>query len=106
MTILDKNDSPPSFGSIPLKFNVSEDLLVGRKIAVIQATDPDTIGKIQYSLVSGHDDKFSLEPTTGYLSPKGTLDRENKSLYKLTVRADDGTQYTDTIVSVEVSISI
>ena len=105
VNILDKNDSPPSFGPGPLKFRVSEDLLVGRKIATIRATDPDNIGTIKYALVDGGDQKFSLDATSGILSPKDTLDRETKSNYKLTVRADDGKQYTDTTIYIEVSFS-
>ena len=101
--VLDKNDSPPSFGDEPLSFTVSEDLLARRRIATFQANDPDTIGNISYSLVSGGDDKFSLDATTGQLSLQDTLDRETKSQYKLTVRADDGVQHTDTQVFIQVS---
>ena len=101
---MDKNDSPPTFGEKPLKFTVSEDLLAGRLIATLKAEDPDTIGNITYSLVSGDDQKFTLDGITGKLSLHDTLDRETKSSYKLIVRAGDGIQKTDTTVHIEVSI--
>lgn len=102
VTVLDKNDSPPSFGDSPLRFTVSEDMLAGRRIAVLMATDPDTPGTLTYSIVGGDDNKFTLDAATGHLSLQDTLDRETKSEYDLTVRADDGVQHTDTTVYIEV----
>ncbi|XP_063865139.1 LOW QUALITY PROTEIN: cadherin-related tumor suppressor-like [Scylla paramamosain] len=103
VTVLDKNDSPPSFGDSPLRFTVSEDMLAGRRIAVLMATDPDTPGTLTYSIVGGDDNKFTLDAATGHLSLQDTLDRETKSEYDLTVRADDGVQHTDTTVYIEVT---
>ena len=102
VTVLDKNDSPPSFGDSPLRFTVSEDMLAGRRIAVLMATDPDTPGTLTYSIAGGDDNKFTLDAATGHLSLQDTLDRETKSEYELTVRADDGVQHTDTTVYIEV----
>lgn len=102
VTVLDKNDSPPSFGDSPLHYTVSEDMLAGRRIAILKATDPDTPGTLTYSIVGGDDNKFTLDAATGHLSLQDTLDRETKSQYDLTVRADDGVQHTDTTVFIEV----
>lgn len=102
VTVLDKNDSPPSFGESPLRFTVSEDMLAGRQIATLRASDPDTLGTLTYSLVDGDDNKFTLDASTGQLSLQDTLDRETKSEYQLTVRADDGEQHTDTTIYIEV----
>lgn len=102
VSVLDKNDSPPSFGESPLRYTVSEDMLAGRRIATLRATDPDTLGTLTYSLVDGDDNKFTLDAASGHLSLQDTLDRETKSQYHLTVRADDGQQHTDTTIYIEV----
>ncbi|GJQ86643.1 ft [Trypoxylus dichotomus] len=106
VTVKDKNDSPPSFSDTPLKFSVSEDLSPGLYVATIKANDPDTLGQLQYSLISGSDNHFALDPDTGVLTLVDPLDRETKELYKLTVRASDGIQSTDTTVVIQVSIKM
>uniref|UniRef100_A0A1I8PJD7 Cadherin-related tumor suppressor n=1 Tax=Stomoxys calcitrans TaxID=35570 RepID=A0A1I8PJD7_STOCA len=101
--ILDKNDSPPVFRDLPLSFNVSEDLTAGHLIATIRAWDPDTLGSLTFSLMGGDNGKFLLEPDTGKLRLKDTLDREIKDNYKLRVRVSDGVQHTETIAEIEVT---
>lgn len=101
--MLDKNDSPPSFQDAPLHYSVSEDLGPGQSFATIKAEDPDTIGQLEYSILKGDDGKFSLDKRLGVLKLTDSLDRETKDVYKLTVRCSDGNQYTDTVVTVEVS---
>ncbi|KAG5892988.1 hypothetical protein JTB14_031839 [Gonioctena quinquepunctata] len=103
ITVLDKNDSPPSFKDAPLHFSVSEDLGPGQSIATIRAEDPDTIGTLEYTFIKGDDGRFSLDKTSGVLRLVDSLDRETKDTYKLLVRCSDGNQYTDTIVTVEVT---
>lgn len=102
ITVEDKNDSPPSFKDVPLTFTISEDLGPGQLVATLTAIDPDTIGKLEYTLISGDDRHFALDKNTGVLNLVDSLDRETKDLYKLTVRASDGIQYTDTVVTVQV----
>ncbi|TMW50753.1 hypothetical protein DOY81_004167, partial [Sarcophaga bullata] len=101
--ILDKNDSPPVFRDLPLAFNVSEDLTAGHLISTIRASDPDTLGSLTFSLVAGDDNKFVLEPDTGKLRLKESLDRETKENYKLKIRVSDGVQHTETIVDIQVT---
>lgn len=94
--VLDKNDSPPAWPSNkPTTITVSENAHVGQQIAVLKATDPDTIGSISYSIVQGNDDKFEVEPSTGVLRIVDTLDREKQEEWRLVVRASDGAQHTD-----------
>lgn len=99
---MDKNDSPPTFRDLPLSYMVSEDLGTGQLVAVIKASDPDTIGKLEYSLISGDDGKFLLDKADGTLKLRDTLDRETKDLYKLLIRVTDGVQYTETTIAVQV----
>ena len=100
--VLDKNDSPPSFRGAQLDYSVSEDLPPGQTIALVRATDPDTLGKISYRLVDGGDSKFELEPNSGVLRLNDSLDRETKNFYKLHIRADDGIQYSDAHIKITV----
>lgn len=102
--MLDKNDSPPVFQNTPLVYSVSEDLGAGHPVATIKATDPDTIGTLTYSLISGDDRKFLLQTDTGMLMLRDTLDRETKNLYILVIRVSDGEQYTETEVTIQVNI--
>ncbi|XP_025832861.1 cadherin-related tumor suppressor-like [Agrilus planipennis] len=103
ITVLDKNDSPPSFKETSLKFSVSEDLSPGQPVSTISADDPDTIGTLEYTLLPGHEGHFSLNKSTGVLKLAEPLDRETKELYKLSVRASDGIQYTDAIITIQVT---
>ncbi|XP_013177912.1 PREDICTED: cadherin-related tumor suppressor [Papilio xuthus] len=103
VTILDKNDSPPEFKNIPASYPASEDLAPGQKIASILAEDPDTIGTITYSIQSEEPTPFALDTNTGELTLKEPLDRETISEYQVVVRADDGMQYTDLTIVVQVT---
>ena len=104
VSVLDENDSPPSFRAMPTRYRVSEDHQAGRRIAVISATDPDTIGDLSYSLISGDDDKFELDSASGQLSLKESVDRETKDVYELVVRAKNGHLFTDTAIYIEVRL--
>ncbi|XP_031340977.1 cadherin-related tumor suppressor [Photinus pyralis] len=103
ITVLDKNDSPPSFNDASLKYSVSEDLSPGQPVATIKAEDPDTLGNLEYTLVAGDDGHFSLDSTSGVLQLIDSVDRETKDVYKLTIRASDGIQHSDTVITVQVT---
>ncbi|XP_059046362.1 cadherin-related tumor suppressor [Achroia grisella] len=101
--ILDKNDSPPEFKNIPTAYLASEDLAPGQRIATIVAEDPDTIGSIVYSIQTEEPVPFILDSKTGLLTLKDPLDRETISEYEILVRADDGVQFTDVSIIVQVT---
>lgn len=104
VNVLDKNDSPPSFGDQPILFTVSEELGAGQTVGVVKARDPDTLGRVRYTLREPQGrDKFSLDPDSGTLRLLEPLDRETKDLYKLVIRASDGLQNTDTTITIQVS---
>ena len=85
-----------------LIISVSEDLTIGQPITTLTATDLDTIEAITYSLISGDEGKFVLDSNKGILSLRDSLNREARSDYKLVVRADDGEQFTETVINVKV----
>jgi hypothetical protein len=72
-------------------------------VATLRATDPDTLGHLTYSLVSGDEGHFQLDMAdTGVLRLREALDREARDTYRLQVRASDGVQHTDTTVTIKV----
>lgn len=102
--IKDKNDSPPRFADEQISFEISEDLRPGHTIGIVNATDPDTIGTLSYTLESDDAKTFELDKSSGVLKLIDTLDREKQDMYKLAVRASDGVQATDTTVLIQVNI--
>lgn len=103
--MLDKNDSPPVFADEQISFEISEDLRPGHSIGIVNATDPDTIGALSYTLESDDAKTFELDKSSGVLKLIDTLDREKQDMYKLAVRASDGVQATDTTVLIQVKYS-
>jgi hypothetical protein len=100
--IVDKNDSPPVFRDDNAVISVSEDLIIGQPITTVTATDLDKTGTVVYTLVSGDDGKFTLDSAKGILTLRDNLDREFQSQYKLTIKADDGEQFTETVLIIKV----
>lgn len=93
------------FADEQISFEISEDLRPGHSIGIVNATDPDTIGALSYTLES--DDAamtFELDKSSGVLKLIDTLDREKQDMYKLAIRASDGVQATDTTVLIQVNI--
>ncbi|XP_030380643.1 cadherin-related tumor suppressor [Scaptodrosophila lebanonensis] len=103
VSLLDRNDSPPTILNMPLIYNVSEELDIGGTIATISAYDPDSIGNISYAIMDGHDEKFALEPRTGTFLLKDGLDRETKSRYNIRIRVSDGVQFTQAHIIIDVT---
>lgn len=103
ITVLDKNDSPPSFKDLPMHYTVSEDLGPGQSVATVKADDPDSIGELRYSIIKGNDGHFAIDEESGVLQLVEALDRETEDVYRLTVRSGDGNQFTDATVTIEVS---
>ncbi|XP_016096583.1 protocadherin Fat 4-like [Sinocyclocheilus grahami] len=58
---------------------------------------------VTYSIISGADDSFRIDPESGELTAIRHLDRERRSKYSLLVRADDGQQSSDVRVNITVS---
>ncbi|XP_059476479.1 cadherin-related tumor suppressor [Neocloeon triangulifer] len=104
ISVLDKNDSPPVFKDMPTALSVSEELAVGQTVTTMRAVDPDTLGQLTYSLVSGDETKrFQLDSVTGELRLREPLDRETADTYKVKVRASDGLQFQETTLTIKVT---
>uniref|UniRef100_A0A8D2PXE3 FAT atypical cadherin 4 n=1 Tax=Zosterops lateralis melanops TaxID=1220523 RepID=A0A8D2PXE3_ZOSLA len=58
---------------------------------------------VTYTIISGADDSFHIDPESGELIATKRLDRERRSKYSLLVRADDGLQSSDMRINITVS---
>ncbi|KAG7461989.1 hypothetical protein MATL_G00197140 [Megalops atlanticus] len=101
----DVNDNPPVFPTDMLDVTIEENIGDGFKIMQLTATDADEgpNALVTYTIISGADDSFRIDPESGDLIATKRLDRERRSKYSLLVRADDGKQSSDMRVNITVS---
>ncbi|KAF8791564.1 Fat-like cadherin-related tumor suppressor [Argiope bruennichi] len=87
----DINDNVPQFTQPIFTVAVAEDVPVGSLISKIHAVDKDLGGsrKISYSFLNNHLGQFEIDPKTGIVRLRRSLDRETESEYNLTVQAAD-----------------
>ncbi len=89
-------NEPPSITDKTI--TVKEDTKPKTVVDTVRATDPDKNPEyrdLTYTLIGGDTATFKIEPKTGALILKDTLDYETKSSYYVTVRVDDG-EFADT----------
>ncbi|XP_008325156.1 protocadherin alpha-2-like isoform X8 [Cynoglossus semilaevis] len=98
VNVIDVNDNIPKFSKSLYKVRVRENATPGSFVIKLNATDLDEglNSKIQYSLIQrGNTDPsglFHLNPDTGEITVKGTLDHEETPAYEVRVQAmDQGT---------------
>nr|CDS24489.1 protocadherin 1 [Echinococcus granulosus] len=93
--ILDVNDNAPVFGSPSgYRFVIEEEKEAGSVVGVVSATDADEgkNGKISYRLfgtAAAVQRGFAINPTTGEITTKVSLDREVNAVYEFFVTAED-----------------
>ncbi|XP_029297315.1 LOW QUALITY PROTEIN: protocadherin Fat 4 [Cottoperca gobio] len=104
ITLQDVNDNPPVFPNDILDVTIEENIGDGFKIMQLTATDADKgpNALVTYTIVSGADDSFRIDPESGDLIATKKLDRERRSKYSLLVRADDGKQSSDMRLNITV----
>uniref|UniRef100_A0AAY4CGQ0 Protocadherin Fat 4 n=1 Tax=Denticeps clupeoides TaxID=299321 RepID=A0AAY4CGQ0_9TELE len=105
ITLQDVNDNPPVFPTDVLDLTIEENVGDGFKIMQLTATDADEgpNALVTYTIISGADDSFRIDPESGDLMATKRLDRERRSKYSLLVRADDGKQSSDMTVNITIS---
>uniref|UniRef100_A0A2K5E9P2 FAT atypical cadherin 4 n=1 Tax=Aotus nancymaae TaxID=37293 RepID=A0A2K5E9P2_AOTNA len=105
ITLQDINDNPPVFPTDMLDLTVEENIGDGSKIMQLTAMDADEGANalVTYTIISGADDSFRIDPESGDLIATRRLDRERRSKYSLLVRADDGLQSSDVRINITVS---
>ncbi|KAJ3658411.1 hypothetical protein Zmor_010149 [Zophobas morio] len=88
--VSDTNDNDPRFVKDMYEFNVEENQRRGSVVGMIAATDED-IGDnavIRYNLIPGNT-SFQINPSSGEITTKQPLDREQKEIYDLVAEARD-----------------
>ncbi|XP_037118459.1 protocadherin Fat 4 [Syngnathus acus] len=104
ITLQDVNDNPPVFPNDILDVSIEENVGDGFRIMQLTATDADEgpNALVTYTIISGADDSFRIDPESGDLIATKKLDRERRSSYSLLVRADDGKQSSDMRLNITV----
>ncbi|NXD82339.1 CAD23 protein, partial [Halcyon senegalensis] len=97
ITVLDENDNSPQFDiTSDSSVSVAEDSMVGKRVAVVLARDPDagSNGQVTFSLTSGNVGRaFEIRTTNntyGEVFVARPLDRELLDHYTLRIQASDG----------------
>ncbi|XP_038648330.1 protocadherin Fat 4 isoform X2 [Scyliorhinus canicula] len=105
ITLQDINDNPPVFPADALDVIIEENIGDGFRIIQLSATDADEgpNALVTYTIISGADNSFRIDPESGDLLATKRLDRERRSKYSLLVRADDGLQSSDMRINITVS---
>ncbi|XP_048060461.1 cadherin-23 isoform X2 [Megalobrama amblycephala] len=92
ITILDINDNPPVFSPSSFTVHLPENSPTGVVVTQLSASDADagSNGWLQYRLDTGAQDRFVVDALSGaVLVGNATLDREERSSYRLVVIATD-----------------
>ncbi|XP_053110313.1 protocadherin Fat 1 isoform X2 [Hemicordylus capensis] len=90
--VLDSNDNSPVCEKVLYTEAIPEDSFPGKLIMQVSATDVDirSNAEITYTLHGAGAEDFRLTPDTGELKTLAVLDREQKAVYTLMIRASDG----------------
>ena len=103
VTVQDTNDNPPEFDMDPFNITLPENFTVGGPepaSSVISASDVDTVGVLQYFILSGAEGRFRLDPGNALLYVVGSL--EAGATYNMQVRVTDGVGSDTATVSIYV----
>ncbi|XP_072558082.1 protocadherin alpha-3-like isoform X2 [Paramormyrops kingsleyae] len=94
VNVMDVNDNTPAFSKPLYKVRLNENVPYSTSVITLTATDPDdgVNGQILYSMVqhkSVNLDVFSIDPYTGQISVKGSIDYEEHPAFEIHVEATD-----------------
>ncbi|KAM6952978.1 uncharacterized protein PEZ65_017121 [Lycodopsis pacificus] len=93
--VQDTNDNPPQFDKQTYTINMTENSPIGTLVMKLKATDIDEglNSEIIYSFTLYTSEKtqdvFELNPNTGEITVKGTIDYEDMTLYEMHIEARD-----------------
>uniref|UniRef100_A0A4W5NQH7 Cadherin domain-containing protein n=1 Tax=Hucho hucho TaxID=62062 RepID=A0A4W5NQH7_9TELE len=97
--VLDTNDNAPRFDHPVYSVNMTENSPIGTLVMKLNATDldegPNAEIKYSFTLYTSEktQDVFALNPNTGEITVKGTIDYEDMKFYELHVEAKDKGQH-------------
>ncbi|XP_047493063.1 protein dachsous-like [Penaeus chinensis] len=109
ITVGDVNDHAPVFNQSVYSAVVSESLGVGASILQVLATDDDAgdNARIHYDITSGNDHQvFALDPDTGLIILRESLDFDEVPEYRFIVRATDSNRHhpLSTLATVNITL--
>ena len=89
------NDHVPTYSRTQYTISISESADTGQHVIGVSAEDLDSgeFGQVTYHIESSDSsvlETFNLDPTTGSISTRRALDREQQSMYEFSVVAEDG----------------
>jgi cadherin EGF LAG seven-pass G-type receptor 1 len=91
--VTDQNDNAPIFLRKSLKLSVFENAPRGSVVGKVEATDRDDVisgnGRLSYGIAVDPGHAFTIDRITGVLKLSRALNRENCSMFTLTVSAND-----------------
>uniref|UniRef100_A0A8C0QNS1 Cadherin domain-containing protein n=1 Tax=Chelonoidis abingdonii TaxID=106734 RepID=A0A8C0QNS1_CHEAB len=96
VTVTDVNDNRPVFKENDIEVSIPENAPVGTSVSQLHATDADLGSNAQIHFFFSNQISslakrlFALDNTTGLITIKEPLDREESPVHKLTVLASDG----------------
>uniref|UniRef100_H2ZGL4 Cadherin domain-containing protein n=1 Tax=Ciona savignyi TaxID=51511 RepID=H2ZGL4_CIOSA len=107
ITVQQDYASPPKFEIEHTTVKLAENLAIGRWVTKVSAhyTDSSVQHNITYSITGGNiGSAFSINPKTGTITTLGNLDFEQRTNYRLQVRARDAASraYSDVQVLIQV----
>ncbi|ROT61843.1 hypothetical protein C7M84_020350 [Penaeus vannamei] len=90
INVLDANDNSPSFSKQVYEFTVEENLGSGAVVGSLSAEDRDlgNNASLRFSLQPS-DGSFQINPVTGEIVTRVSLDRELKAVYEVTAEVHD-----------------
>ena len=94
--VIDVNDNAPVFSNPNQSIKILENILPGTDFHTLIAFDEDlltsnsSVTGLIYKIIAGNEDKkFKIDENHGILQTVGTLDRETKEHYNLTIQVSD-----------------
>ncbi|XP_046585956.1 cadherin-99C isoform X1 [Neodiprion lecontei] len=110
VNVLDMNDIPPVFTSIPRPITLDDDAPIGTTVINLVATDSDGTApgnQVRYEIIGrGIANKYFLvDPDTGVLRVRDDLRKETNSEYQVDVKAHDlGEPQLSSVTTVRISV--
>lgn len=106
--VQDVNDHSPEFERQAYRATISENSPIGSWVLTPVAVDKDAglNAKIRYSLLGDKVDRFLVDPDTGIITTTTGLDREETSMYYLTLMAQDCSATEPRATAVNLTIAV
>ena len=103
INIVDINDSPPAFDSMPNTTYLNETQLVSSTVFKVSASDPDDSDEnnLVYNIISGNEGAtFQINTISGNVILKRALDYETTIEYNLIIEVSDGIHKDTTTIKI------